>query len=221
MGMTADVARQLAGLRFEDLGQDAVDQAVRLVLDGLAVAVAGAGHEPVEVLWKVSRGLAGAGDASVIGHGASCAPDVAAYVNGAAVAGGVLLGLDETRMAHADGYCCKPYRRPDGHVGIDSFTDERRFAADMQDMLARIQVNQDDTIAGSFEEMHVTLEVELADGNRLNARCDRPRVMWARRSRRLTTCARSGTAFPGGLEYRTSTRSWRTACPWRPLKGSG
>lgn len=85
MGLTADVARQLAGLRFEDIGQDAVDQAVRLVLDGLAVAVAGAGHEPVEVLWKVSRGLAGAGDASVIGHGASCAPDVAAYVNGAAM----------------------------------------------------------------------------------------------------------------------------------------
>ncbi|MDH3413753.1 MAG: MmgE/PrpD family protein, partial [Gammaproteobacteria bacterium] len=78
MGLTADLAERLARLRFEGLGEDAVVQARRLVLDGLSVAVAGASHKPVAVLWKVSRALAGEGEASVIGQGASCAPDVAA-----------------------------------------------------------------------------------------------------------------------------------------------
>ena len=392
MGLTADLARKLAGLRFEDVGEAALDQATRLALDGLAVAVAGAGHEPVSVLWKVAQALAGSGNASVIGQGASCAPDVAAYVNGAAMhvldyeamwspathatsttlpailalaeergvggrqvlaalvagvevqgrlrvasgeyesvtlkfhppgavgpigaaaGGGVLLGLDETRMAHALGiaasrtgalmanvgtmtkclhcgiaarhgveaallaeagftantdiletprgyaatlypqwdpatfadfgapwrlqdpgyaiklfpcqygthfavnaaldvsaqlpeaasvawvtlttppmpYVVKPAPRDgldgkfsfqyvtacallDGHVGIESFTDQRRFAADMVDMLGRIRVLQDDTIPGSFEEMHVEIDVELVDGRQLHARCDRPK----------------------------------------------
>lgn len=392
MGLTADLARRLAGVGFEDLGEAAVDQATRLVLDGLAVAVAGAGYEPVARLWQVSRTLTGAGNATVIGQGVGCAPDVAAYVNGAAMhvldyeamwspathatstslpavlalaeergasgsrvltalvagvevqgrlrvasgeyesvtlkfhppgavgpigaaaAAGVLLGLDETAMAHALGiaasrtgalmanvgtmtkclhcgiaarhgveaallaeagftanpniletprgyaetlyphwnpgtfqdfgapwrlvdpgyaiklfpcqygthfavnaaldvakqlpvgarvarvtlttppmpYVVKPAPRDgldgkfsfeyvtacallDARVDIESFTDRRRFAADMEDMLARIRVVQDDAIPGSFEEMHVTLEVELTDGQRLQARCDRPR----------------------------------------------
>ncbi|MDH3414414.1 MAG: MmgE/PrpD family protein, partial [Gammaproteobacteria bacterium] len=85
MGLTADLAERLAGIRFEDLDEDAVVQARRLVLDGISVAVAGAGHEPVALLWKVSRALAGEGEASVIGQAASCGPDMAAYVNGAAM----------------------------------------------------------------------------------------------------------------------------------------
>lgn len=85
MGLTSDIARRLAEVKFEDLGDDVVNQATRLVMDGLAVAVAGAHHDPIEVLWKVSQGLAGTGEASVIGTGAGCAVDVAAYVNGAAM----------------------------------------------------------------------------------------------------------------------------------------
>jgi 2-methylcitrate dehydratase PrpD len=392
MGLTTEIATRLAELKFEDFGDEVVNEATRLVTDGLAVAVAGAHLDPIEVLWKVSQGLAGTGDASVIGHGAGCAADVAAYVNGAAMhvldyeamwspathatsttlpavlalaeergadgqqvltaliagievqgrlrvasgefesvtlkfhppgavgpigaaaAGGVLLGLDETRMAHALGiaasrtgalmanvgtmtkclhcgiaarhgveaallaeagftantdiletprgyaatlyprwdpatfedfgapwrvmepgyaiklfpcqygthfavnaaldvssqlpesaniarvtlttppmpYVDKPQPRDgldgkfsfqyttacallDGRVGIESFTDERRFAQDMNRMLPKIQVVQEDSIPGSFEEMHVTLDVELADGQILSARCNRPR----------------------------------------------
>jgi 2-methylcitrate dehydratase PrpD len=392
MGLTTDLAEHLARIRFDDLGEDVRVQARRLVLDGLSVAVAGARQEPIDLLWKVSRTLAGKGEASVIGRAASCAPDVAAYVNGAAMhvldyeamwspathatstclpallalaeqrrvsgrhvvtalvagvevqgrlrmasaefesvmlrfhppgavgpigaaaAAGVLLGLDATRMAFALGiaasrtgalmanvgtmtkslhcgiaarhgveaallaeagfqanpdiletprgyaatlyrdwdattfenfgnpwrivepgyavklfpcqygthfaanaalevaaripdaknivrvilttpempYVDKPAPRDgldgkfsfqyvtacallDGAVGIDSFGNQRRFAADMEQMLARIRVVRDPAIPGSFEGMHVCIEVRLSNGERLSARCDKPK----------------------------------------------
>lgn len=392
MGLTADLALRLANTRFEDLGEDAVIQARRLILDGLSVASAGAGHEPVSVLWKVLRTLAGEGAASVIGQTASCAPDVAAYVNGAAMhvldyeamwspathatstalpavlalaeqrgasgrqvltalgagvevqgrlrvasgeyesvvlrfhppgavgpigaaaAAGVLIGLDAKQIAHALGiaasrtgalmanvgtmtkclhcglaarhgveaallaeagftananiletprgyaatlypdwdattfedfgdpwrivepgyavklfpcqygthfavnaalevaarlrspkeieritlttpempYVDKPVPRDgldgkfsfqyvtacvllDGRVGIESFDDSRRFSPDMEEMLGRISVARDPSIPGSFEHMHVVIDVELANGERLSARCDKPK----------------------------------------------
>jgi aconitate decarboxylase len=392
MGLTAELARRLAGLHFEALGEAAIAQATRLTLDGLAVAVAGAGHEPVRLLWQVSRELAGAGNASVIGHAARYAPDVAAYVNGAAMhvldyeamwspathatsttlpavlalaeqrgangrdvlraliagvevqgrlrvasgefesiqlrfhppgavgplgaaaAAGVLIGLDATRIAHALGiaasrtgtlmanvgtmtkclhcglaarhgveaallaeagftanpdiletargyarslypqwdpstfaafgapwrivdpgyavklfpcqygthfainaaldlaarlpdaaairrvtlttpempYVDKPQPRDgldgkfsfqyvtacallDRRVGIESFSNERRFAPDIAGMLARIELVRDAAIPGSFEHMHVSIEAELANGERVSARCDKPR----------------------------------------------
>jgi aconitate decarboxylase len=63
----------------------------------------------------------------------------------------------------------------DGRVGIESFADARRFAPDMQAMLARIGVVRDPGIPGSFEHMHVVIEVTLAGGERLSARCDKPK----------------------------------------------
>ena len=392
MGLTADLCGHLARVDFEELGDEAVAQSRRLVLDGLAVAVAGAEHAPPALLWQVMGPLAGAGDASVIGRAASCAPDVAAYVNGAAMhvldyeamwspathatstslpavlalaeqrgasghrvlaalvagvevqgrlrvasreyasvdlrfhppgavgpigaaaAAGVLIGLDAGRMACALGiaasrtgglmanvgtmtkclhcgiaarhgveaallaeagftastsiletprgyaatlyadwddgtfasfgnpwrivepgyavklfpcqygthfavnaaldvaarlrgaadivrvtlttpdmpYVDKPAPRDgldgkfsfqyvtacvllDGTVGIESFADERRFAPDMEAMLARIEVVRDPDIPGTFEEMHVAIEVQLAGGETLTARCDKPK----------------------------------------------
>ncbi|MDH3413720.1 MAG: MmgE/PrpD family protein, partial [Gammaproteobacteria bacterium] len=63
----------------------------------------------------------------------------------------------------------------DRKVGIESFSNERRFAADMDDTLGKIQVIRDPAIPGSFEHMHLVIEVELANGERLSARCDKPK----------------------------------------------
>ena len=54
----------------------------------------------------------------------------------------------------------------DGHVGIDTFTDVRRFAADMEDMLGRIRVEPDGPESGA------TLAAALLkDGSTVNAEC--------------------------------------------------
>lgn len=392
MGLTADLAGNLAGIGFEDLGEAARIQSRRLILDGLSVAAAGAGHEPVAVLWSVLRALGGQGSASVIGKASGTSPDTAAYVNGAAMhvldyeamwspathatstclpavlalaeersftgrevltalvagvevqgrlrvasreyeslqlrfhppgavgsigaaaAAGVLIGLDATRMAYALGiaasrtgalmanvgtmtkclhcglaarhgveaallaeagftaganileaprgyaatlysnwdpatftdfghpwrivepgyavklfpcqygthfaanaalevaadlqdsaqiervtlitpempYVDKPAPRDgldgkfsfqyvtacallDRRIGIESFSNERRFSADMEAMLRRIHLTRDPAIPGSFEHMYVDIEVELANGQRLRARCEKPK----------------------------------------------
>jgi len=45
MGLTAELSSRIAAARFEDLPPEAVAAARRLVLDGLAVALAGAVEE--------------------------------------------------------------------------------------------------------------------------------------------------------------------------------
>jgi aconitate decarboxylase len=47
----------------------------------------------------------------------------------------------------------------DGAVGIDSFTDERRFRPDMAALLDRIELRQDPSIAGEWLNMRVMIEV--------------------------------------------------------------
>lgn len=68
----------------------------------------------------------------------------------------------------------------DRRVDIDSFTDRRRFAADMVAMLERIALRQDATISGRLDAMHVDVEIELADGRRVSKRCDAPEGSWSR-----------------------------------------
>lgn len=63
----------------------------------------------------------------------------------------------------------------DGAVTIETFTDERRFRPDMVGLLAKTTLVQDPAIPGNYHEMHVTVEVELADGTRLNATCKGPK----------------------------------------------
>jgi aconitate decarboxylase len=66
----------------------------------------------------------------------------------------------------------------DGAVRIDSFADKRRFAPDMEAMLRRIQVKQLPEIGAAFETMHVVLEAVLTNGERVQARCNRPAGAW-------------------------------------------
>ena len=62
----------------------------------------------------------------------------------------------------------------DGKVGIDTFTDARRFSADMVDLLGKITLTQDASIPGDFHKMHVAIEADLEDGRTVKAICHGP-----------------------------------------------
>lgn len=66
----------------------------------------------------------------------------------------------------------------DGKVNIDTFTDERRFRPDMVAMLERITLNQDASIVGDFHHMHISIEAELTNGERVSAICRSPKGAW-------------------------------------------
>jgi aconitate decarboxylase len=66
----------------------------------------------------------------------------------------------------------------DGAVGIDTFTDERRFRPDMVELLAKTALTQDPSIPGDFHDMWIDAEVQLDDGRDLVARCRGPKGSW-------------------------------------------
>ena len=66
----------------------------------------------------------------------------------------------------------------DGRVGIDSFTDRRRFSRDMEALLGKIELRQDPSIPGDWRGMHVTVEVAMRDGSRHVASCRGPKGAW-------------------------------------------
>jgi aconitate decarboxylase len=67
----------------------------------------------------------------------------------------------------------------DGHVGLSSFTDERLGRADMQALLGKIEVTLSRDIPSIYTAgRYLDLEVTLADGSVVRARCERPRGSW-------------------------------------------
>jgi aconitate decarboxylase len=61
----------------------------------------------------------------------------------------------------------------DGEVTVDSFTNDRRFAPDVEALLRRVTLNVDETIPNDFDRMHAVVNVTLADGRKLSRRVDR------------------------------------------------
>ena len=61
----------------------------------------------------------------------------------------------------------------DGEITVDSFTNERRFSADMVALLPMVELTIDDAIATDFDRMHTIVHVWLADGRQLSKRIDR------------------------------------------------
>ena len=57
----------------------------------------------------------------------------------------------------------------DGEVTIDSFTNERRFAPDVEALLPRVQLIVDDAIPNDFDRMHAIVSVTLKDRRALFA----------------------------------------------------
>jgi aconitate decarboxylase len=68
----------------------------------------------------------------------------------------------------------------DGQVEPKSFTQERRFSADVVRLLEKISLKSDATISGRLDQMHVELKVRLRDGRELLQRCDAPLGSWTR-----------------------------------------
>ncbi len=86
MGLTAELSQRIASARFEDLSPEAIAAARRLVLDGLAVAVAGAvEEEAIPIMAAHFRALGGQPHCTAIGCGFRTDPVRAAALNGAAM----------------------------------------------------------------------------------------------------------------------------------------
>jgi aconitate decarboxylase len=68
----------------------------------------------------------------------------------------------------------------DGQVEPKSFTQGRRFSADVVRLLQQISLKGDSTISGRLDQMHVELRVVLRDGRELTQRCDAPLGSWTR-----------------------------------------
>lgn len=68
----------------------------------------------------------------------------------------------------------------DGTVGIATFSDARRFSADLEMTLPKVHLTQTPEITGRLDRMHVEVTVEMTNGERAHARCDAPRGSWTR-----------------------------------------
>ena len=61
----------------------------------------------------------------------------------------------------------------DGEITIDSFTNERRFAADVVALLPAVTLRFDDAIPLDFDQMHAIVKVGLIGGRQVTKRIDR------------------------------------------------
>jgi aconitate decarboxylase len=61
----------------------------------------------------------------------------------------------------------------DGEITVDSFTNERRFAADIAALLPRVKLVIDDSIPNDFDRMHAVVTVVLKNGARHSKRVDK------------------------------------------------
>ena len=86
MGITAELCEKIMATGWGDLSEEAIQRTRRIMLDGIAVAVAGTIQEEApEVLAKHVRNLGGTPTSTVINFGFKTSPVEAAYVNGAAM----------------------------------------------------------------------------------------------------------------------------------------
>ena len=66
----------------------------------------------------------------------------------------------------------------DGKVGIDSFTDERRFRSDMVELLGKTTVVRDPALSRDTRNMRVEVEITLSDGTKHRKVCAKPPGTW-------------------------------------------
>jgi aconitate decarboxylase len=86
MPLTAELCEKVTRAGYADLGQPAIDAARRLVLDGLAIGIAGgAEEEAIDILADHFREQGGAPQATAIGYGFRLNTVSAAALNGAAM----------------------------------------------------------------------------------------------------------------------------------------
>ncbi len=85
MSTTAALCKKIVATTWDSLTPEAVAAAKRLVLDGLAIALAGTEEEAIRILADHYRGFGAREDATAIGFGFRTAPTLAAALNGAAM----------------------------------------------------------------------------------------------------------------------------------------
>lgn len=85
MAVTAQLCERIAAIDYADLGQPAIEAARRLVLDGIAIAIAGTEEEAIHILAAHHKEQGGAPQATAIGNGFSLNTVSAAALNGAAM----------------------------------------------------------------------------------------------------------------------------------------
>jgi aconitate decarboxylase len=66
----------------------------------------------------------------------------------------------------------------DGHVGIKSFTDARRFAPDAVELLGKCAVERDPAASNDTRDMQVEVRATLDDGSTVSQVCRRPPGSW-------------------------------------------
>lgn len=77
----------------------------------------------------------------------------------------------------------------DGRITTESFSESRRFASDVDNLLGRVHLNVRDDISTDFYDTWASVRVHLRDGRVLEQRCDKPRGIWGfplTREERLT-----------------------------------
>ena len=85
MSTTAALCQKIVATTWDSLTPEAIAAAKRLVLDGLAIALAGTEEEAIRILADHYRGFGAREDATAIGFGFRTAPTLAAALNGAAM----------------------------------------------------------------------------------------------------------------------------------------
>lgn len=66
----------------------------------------------------------------------------------------------------------------DGRILVETFSDARRFAPDVQALLPRVEMKIRDDITRDFNDTWAAVRVYTRDGRVLEERCDKPRGLW-------------------------------------------
>lgn len=85
MGATAEFCRIIAAISADNIPPDALAAGRRLILDGIAVAIAGGIEQAPRILARHLRDLGGAPQATAINFAFRTSPVSAAYINGASM----------------------------------------------------------------------------------------------------------------------------------------
>ena len=88
MSITEQLAQHIADAKFDAMPPEAVEAAKVVILDGLAVTLAGSQEQAAQIVADYARDMGGNPRCSAFGHGFKTSPPMAAFVNG--VAGHVL-----------------------------------------------------------------------------------------------------------------------------------
>jgi aconitate decarboxylase len=85
MTVTSQLCERITGTGYDNLGAPAIEAARRLVLDGIAIAIAGTEEEAIHILAAHHKEQGGAAQATAIGNGFRLNTVSAAALNGAAM----------------------------------------------------------------------------------------------------------------------------------------